>query len=189
MLAACGAHAPAWLCSHLLLALYLLPSACLAVLIARLARLHPLFLVFTVAGTLCHELAHLLVGLLAGARPLALSILPRKVAGPQGRPYWQLGSVSFGRLRWYNAAPAALAPLLIVLLPFAVAGWRTRGGWQFGGLDLALALLLAPQWLSFWPSTVDWRLAARSWPYLLIMLAVAAALALWQPSLFQLVKK
>lgn len=187
----CGSLLPAWLCGHseLLLSLlvYLLPSAALAMLIAMLARLHPVFFVLTFAGTVCHELAHLLVGLLVGARPRGISLLPRKVGGAGGRVYWQLGSVTLSHLRWYNAAPAALAPLLLLLVPLAVALWRTRGDWHFGAIDLGLALLLAPQWLSFWPSAPDWRIAARSWPYGGLLLVLALALSLDRP-LFHLVK-
>jgi hypothetical protein len=101
---------------------------------------------------------------------------------------WELGSVTFANLRWYNAAPAALAPLLVLLVPFAVALWRTRPGWQFEPFDLALTLVLAPQWLSFWPSPVDWRLAARSWPYLIIIALGAALLFHFRPGVFQFVK-
>jgi hypothetical protein len=160
---ACIAMAPAALCAHADILLYLLPSAALAFLIWMCSSAHPLFFLFTAAGTLCHELAHFSVGLLAGAEPTSLTVIPRRT----GRS-WELGSVTFANLRWYNAAPAALAPLLVIVLPFAVAWWRTRPGWHFRPLDLGLAFLLAPQFLSFWPSPVDWRLAARSWPYLLL---------------------
>jgi hypothetical protein len=163
--------APALLCRHADTLLYLAPSAALAVLIWIASSAHPFFFLFTAAGTLCHELAHFSVGLLAGAEPTGLTIIPRRV----GRS-WELGSVTFANLRWYNAAPAALAPLLVLLVPLAVAWWRTRGGWRFDPLDLALMFLLAPQFLSFWPSPVDWRLAARSWPYLLVMALGAVVL-------------
>jgi hypothetical protein len=49
------------------------------------------------------------------------------------------------------------------------------GAVPYGATDLALAFLLAPQLLSFWPSPVDWRLAARSWPWLVILAAGALA--------------
>jgi hypothetical protein len=160
---ACGTFAPAYLCAHADLLLYLLPSAALAFLIWIASSAHPFFFLFTVAGTLSHELAHFFAGLLTGARPTGLTVIPRRV----GRN-WELGSVSFANLRWYNAAPAALAPLLVLALPFAVAWWRTRTDWRFGAADLALTFLLAPQFLSFWPSPVDWRLARRSWPYALL---------------------
>lgn len=151
--------------------LYLLPSAALALLLWIGSGAHPFFFLFTAAGTLCHELAHFSVGLLTNAEPVGLSVIPRRIKKPRGGGQagghnWELGSVTFANLRWYNAAPSALAPLLVLGLPFAVAWWRTRQGWMFEPLDLALAFLLAPQFLSFWPSPVDWRLAARSWPWI-----------------------
>ncbi|PWF47702.1 hypothetical protein [Massilia glaciei] len=179
----CGALAPAIVCRHGDLLLYLLPSAGLALVIRALAGSHPFFFVFTVAGTVCHELAHFWVGWLTGARPSSLSVIPRRAG-----QHWQLGSVTLTRVRWYNAAPAALAPFLIIALPFAVAWWRTGPGWRFELADLAIALALAPQWLSFWPSGADWRVARRSWP-LLLPLAGAGWLALGGArTLFQFVK-
>lgn len=183
LLASCRAIAPAFACSHADLLVYLVPSAALAFLIRLLAGTHPFFFLFTVAGTICHEMAHYCVGLLTGARPTSLTIIPRRV----GRN-WELGSVTLTRVRWYNAAPAALAPFLIIALPFLVAHWRTVPGWHFEPADLLIAFALAPQFLSFWPSAVDWRIALRSWPYLLIIAAAAALLWHYHPSLFQFVK-
>ncbi|MGN7614709.1 hypothetical protein ACQZV8_21785 [Magnetococcales bacterium HHB-1] len=64
-------------------------------------------------GTLFHELAHYLVGLLLLAKPNDISIWPKKQ--PDGG--FRLGSVSFSRLNSLNALPTSLAPLL--LLPLA----------------------------------------------------------------------
>jgi hypothetical protein len=165
------------------LLLYLAPSLALAFLIRMLTALHPLFFVFSALGTLCHELAHFSVGLLLGAEPVGFSIVPRR----QGRT-WELGSVTFANLRWYNAAPAALAPFLVLLVPLGVAWWRTRGTWRFGVPDLLLTLLLAPQFLSFWPSPVDWRLALRSWPWPVLVITATAVLYGLRPELFHFVK-
>lgn len=184
--AACAAAGPA-----LDISLYLLPSAALAVLLWIASSAHPAFFVFTAAGTLCHELAHFSVGLLTNAEPVGLSVIPKRIKKPRGGSgeghNWELGSVTFANLRWYNAAPSALAPLLVLGLPFAVAWWRTRHGLVFEPVDLALALLLAPQFLSFWPSPVDWRLAARSWPWIPILLLAGFA-TLYRAELLQLVK-
>ena len=167
--ASCQALAPALLCQQGDIALYLAPSAALAVVIRILAATHPFFFLFTVAGTVCHELAHFLAGCLTGAKPGAITIIPQR----KGR-HWELGSVTLHRIRWYNAAPTALAPLVIIAIPFAVAWWRTAGNnWRFAPADLLIAFALAPQFLSFWPSRIDWRIAARSWPYV-IMIAVGA---------------
>lgn len=181
--ATCAAHLPTWACGLGEIGLYLAPSMALAFLIWLVTRLHPAFFLLSAVGTFCHELAHFGVGLLLGAEPIGFTIIPRG----KGRR-WELGSVTFANLRWYNAAPAALAPFLILFLPLAVAWWRTRMVWHFGPVDLALTLLLAPQFLSFWPSPVDWKLAVRSWPYLLIIAAVAIVWY-WHPaSVFRFVK-
>jgi len=182
-LAGCTAHLPAWTCGFGEIMLYLVPSLALAFLIWIVTRAHPVFFLFSVVGTLCHELAHFSVGLLLGAEPVGFTIIPRR----NGRT-WELGSVSFANLRWYNAAPAALAPFLVLLVPLAVAWWRTRSPWRFGPADLVLTLVLAPQFLSFWPSPVDWKLAARSWPYLLIIAVAATAWCWFHTSLFRFVK-
>lgn len=167
-LVACASVAPPWLCQHRDLLLYLAPSGLLALVIRALSARHPFFFLFRLAGTICHELAHLCVGQLTGARPDRFTIVPRRVG-----PGWELGSVQLTRVRWYNAAPAALAPFLVALLPLLVALWRTGPGWRFHWLDLALAFAVAPQFLACWPSRVDWKIALRSWPVLL------AAAVLW----------
>ncbi|MES2072076.1 MAG: hypothetical protein V4488_17090 [Pseudomonadota bacterium] len=159
----CAAVAPAYLCLHQDIALYLLPSVLLALVIRVLSARHPFFFLFTLAGTICHELAHFCMGLLTGARPQSFSIIPRRVGNR-----WELGSVVLGNVRWYNAAPAALAPILIIAIPILVAAWRTEAGLRFQWTDLALAFVLAPQFLSCWPSWADWKIALRSWPYLLL---------------------
>lgn len=197
MLSGCSAWLPAAACAvaapSLDILIYLIPSAALAVLLWIGAAAHPAFFVFTAAGTLCHELAHFSVGLLTNAEPIGMSVVPRRIklakgSKGQGRAHnWELGSVTFANLRWYNAAPAALAPLLVLFVPIGVAWWRTRGGLAFEPLDLALMALLAPQFLSFWPSPVDWKLAARSWPWA-PLLALGFAGWYYYETLLQLIK-
>ena len=187
LLSGCAAWLPAAACAGGELLLYLLPSAALVLLLSIGSSAHPFFFLFTAAGTLCHELAHFSVGLLTNAEPIGLSVIPRRIKKPGKGHNWELGSVTFANLRWYNAAPAALAPLLVLGLPFAVAWWRTRHGWAFEPFDLLLALLLAPQFLSFWPSPVDWRLAARSWPWIPLLI-VAGLATIYGPELLKLAK-
>lgn len=150
-------------------AFYLAPSLALAAAIWVLSQRYSAFLLLRLPGTLCHELAHFLAGLLTFARPASLSIIPRRSNGG-----WTLGEVRLANARWYNAAPTALAPLALILLPWWVAVLRTPPGWQFSALDAGLAFLLAPQFLACWPSAADWKLALRSWP-----LFLAAAGAAW----------
>ena len=166
--AACSTFGPQWLCQHTDVLVYLLPTVALAVVTRILAATHPFFFLFTLAGTICHELMHYLMGWLTFAKPGRFTVIPVKKAG-----HWELGSVTLNRVRWYNAAPAALAPVLIILIPFSVAWWRTGPGWKFQLIDVLIAFALAPQFLSFWPSAVDWRIAVRSWPYAFIIAAIA----------------
>jgi hypothetical protein len=169
----CHAFVPALVCAHADQLLYLLPTLALALLLHLLSRASPVWFLLLVSGTICHELAHFSVGLLAGARPTGLTIVPRRV----GR-HWRLGAVTLGNMRWYNAAPVALAPLLLLAIPLGVAWWRTRHPWHYQPLDLLLALLVAPQCLSFWPSATDWKLAWRSWPCLLVIALAAGAVSI-----------
>ena len=102
-------------------------------------------------GTVAHELLHFFAGLLAGAKPVSLTVIPRrKVDGG-----WLLGSVSFARLRWWNSVPVGLAPLALI----------PAGGWIFiesASLPLLttnafLLKFLATQCLmAGWPSPRDW---------------------------------
>jgi len=138
---------------------YLMPSLALAAAIRVLSLRYAIFLLLQLPGTLCHELAHFIVGLLTFAQPASLSIIPRR---------GQLGEVKLANARWYNAAPTALAPLLLVLIPWWIAMLRTRGAWHFTALDAGLAFLIAPQFIACWPSATDWKLALRSWPLLLL---------------------
>jgi hypothetical protein len=149
---------------------YLIPSIVVAILLSRLASRVYLFAILTLPGTFAHELLHWLVGGVFGARPTSISIIPKRGRGNE----YTLGTVSFANLRWYNAAPAALAPMLILPAVGAVAFWRVHGGWRYEPLDIALWLGLGPQLLSFWPSNADWGLAMRSWPAALVIAAAAA---------------
>ena len=110
-------------------------------------------------GTAAHELAHLLVGLLLGAKPHGFSVWPQA----DGRG-WRLGSVAFGRIGLFNGAWVALAPLLLlplawlclvgVLLPL----WTHRqwGWWLLAGYVTATTLFAAL------PSWQDLKIGSRS---------------------------
>ena len=150
-----------WIATNQDLALYLAPSILCAALIRFLSNVHPIFFVFRLIGTIFHELGHYFCGLLTNARPCTFSIIPHRAGDT-----WQLGAVEFRNIRWYNAAPTALAPFALLAIPFLVANWRVQDGLHFQLMDLPLTLVIAPQFLSFWPSVPDWKIALRSWPYL-----------------------
>ena len=146
------------------------------VVIVAARRWMLLYALLVLPGTVLHELAHWVVGLLTGARPGSLHLLP--VRHPQRRS-WTLGAVGFRRIHWLNAVPVALAPLLLLpaaLALYALALATDPRSWQhWAGLyaaTVAMACCL--------PSPTDWRLAAsRPGGAMLYLLMVAAAALAW----------
>jgi hypothetical protein len=149
--------------------LYLAPAFLLALVFRALARRASIFLVFYLAGTVLHEISHFLAALLTNARPVSMSIFPRRSGNG-----WILGSVSCANIRWYNGIFVGLAPLAVACVPLAVAAWRTQYGLSWEWRDAWIAALLAPQFMSCWPSGPDLKIVLRSWPLL-----VAGAAAAW----------
>jgi hypothetical protein len=133
------------LAGHLMLIVLLL------LLTQKLRRWPVMYAVLTWPGTLAHECLHYLAGLLTGARPVSLTIMPRK----ENNGRWVLGEVAFARLRWWNSVPVGLAPLAL----FPAAGWIAWQSsvlpvldWSGAGLkQLAVLCLMAA-----WPSRQDW---------------------------------
>lgn len=129
-------------------------------------------------GTVAHELLHFAAGLLFGARPLSLNVIPRrKLDGG-----WLLGSVSFARLRWWNSLPVGLAPL--ALMP--AAGWLFLESASQPLLSLpawALKLLATQCLLAGWPSPRDWAHAIVGL-FALTALALMGWLLLMRSGLF-----
>ena len=99
---------------------------------ARSAGILPLA-VWNLAGTILHETAHLLVGVLFRAKPTGFSLVPRR----QGRP-WRLGSVSFTRITPLNAVPVALAPLGLAVIAY----WFARRWFVWWSPSLGTTLSL-----------------------------------------------
>ncbi len=121
-------------------------------------------------GTLAHELLHYLAGLLTGARPVSVSLLPRRQADGS----WELGSVGFSRLRWWNSVPVGLAPM--ALLPAGGWVWIESVSWPVMSAGSTGLKLLAMQCLlAGWPSQRDWAHAVVG----LLVIAALAALGFW----------
>lgn len=122
------------------------------------ARLHPLtFAVISWPGTVAHETAHFIVGLLLGAKPTGFSLLPSK--NPDGS--WTLGYVSFSNTRWWNTpwtamAPMLLAPLAIYLVPEWVTPTLEEGDFLGAAWRLAICVVT---FQASWPSDTDFELA------------------------------
>jgi hypothetical protein len=139
----------------------------------RMRRWPYLFALMTWPGTLAHELLHYLMGVIFGARPVSLSIIPRKQADGS----WLLGEVAFTRLRWWNSLPVGLAPL--ALLP--LGGWILWESLLLPAWTLPAAgyqLITVQCLLAGWPSKQDFAHVLRG----LLTIAILGLLGLlfWQ---------
>ena len=144
---------------------HLMIIALLLLLMIRLRRWPRLYATLTWPGTLAHEFLHYLAGLLTGARPVSLTIIPRK----QTDGTWVLGEVAFARLRWWNSVPVGLAPLAL----FPLGGWLVWQSavlpvldWSGTGLKQIGVLCL----MAAWPSKQDW---AHAWAGMLVIALLA----------------
>jgi hypothetical protein len=137
--------------------LFLAALVAMLLVFERLRRVSWLFSLVVLPGTLAHELCHLVLGALLGGRPASFSLLPRR--RERG---WELGSVSFSRLTWYNAFFIGAAPLLLLPAAYALARWRLGGPLAPGWPELLAAYVIANLVYAALPSWQDWKIAARS---------------------------
>jgi hypothetical protein len=156
-------------------AFYLAPPLAISLLLGLIQRANMLFALLVVPGTLTHELLHTTAGWLLRARPCGLSLWPQRL--PDGR--YRLGGATFLNIRWWNAAPVALAPLTGLPLAVWLASLRVGDGWVYAPSDMAVWGFLTLLLYSSWPSAEDWRMCRRSWPMLF-----AAPLIVWIYSRF-----
>lgn len=147
------------------LAIHAAAFAALLLTLRALRRWMWLYALVVLPGTFAHEVMHWIAGWLFGARPVSLSILPRRM--PDGG--LRLGCVRFERLRWWNSVPVALAPFFLMPLSVGVL-WYSAGWPAIVWPSLSLKLLAVQCLLATWPSGRDWRHALAG-------MAVAVALA------------
>ncbi|CAJ0902709.1 hypothetical protein R20233_04820 [Ralstonia sp. LMG 32965] len=153
---------------------HLAAVAALLLPIRALRRWMWLYALAVLPGTLAHELMHWTAGWLFGARPVSLSILPRR--SPDGE--LMLGRVLFARLRWWNSLPVALAPL--ILLPVSAwMLWRSAGWPAIAWPSLALKLLAVQCLLATWPSGRDWRHALAGAAIAIALIAAGFYVLSW----------
>jgi len=72
------------------------------------------FFIFSLPGTLAHELAHFLLGLILFAKPVGFSLIPKRTS----ETGFTMGSVNFTNINAINAIPIAIAPILLIPLGF-----------------------------------------------------------------------
>ena len=124
-------------------------------------------------GTVCHELAHFVAGMVFFASPTSLSVLPTRKAGG-----YRMGQVTFRRLGVLNGLFVSLAPLVLVPLAILLISWsigaygrQTYLSWFASG-TLAANLLFAAT-----PSPTDLRAGLPSMLFYALLLGVVWLLA------------
>jgi hypothetical protein len=129
----------------------------LAVVIATASLLHYLrrmprfFSLVSLPGTVGHELLHFLVGTLALARPVKVSLLPKFHRDGSAT----LGYVMFSNIRWYNALWVGFAPLLATPAALWLVYYRSLQIPPLSPWELAWSYVAASLTYSCLPSKAD----------------------------------
>jgi hypothetical protein len=137
--------------------LFLAALAAMLVLLHWSRRCFWVFSVLVLPGTLAHEGCHLVLGLLLNGKPAAFNLVPRR----SGRG-WEMGSVSFSHMTWYNAFFVGMAPLLLLPAAYGLARWRLVDAAGFGWPEALTLYVIANLVYAARPSWQDCRIAARS---------------------------
>jgi hypothetical protein len=113
----------------------------------------------SLGATAIHEVCHLVVGTVLNAKPVSLSLWPKR----QGK-HWVLGSVGFSNLNIWNSAFVAFAPLAMLPLGWAVFQLWMLPAFRSGGyLSWLLAgYVAACCGFACLPSTTDIKVGALS---------------------------
>lgn len=127
---------------------------------------------WNLTGVILHESAHLVAGILLGAKPSSFSLIPSRTAAG-----WSLGSVRFTKINPFNAVPVALAPLVLTVVAWGV--YQSWPLWFTPSLRSTLALYAALFVLLYnaLPSRQDLRVACN-WKSILLY-GAASGLACW----------
>lgn len=130
-----------------------------------------LAMLINLPGTVLHECAHFIVGLLLNARPVTFSLFPKKVDD-----HYVTGQVGFSNLKFYNALPTSLAPLLLLVFAFLLNKHFFEIVKLSFGSYLLYIFLLTVIIENAMPSRTDFRQGFRyiSGDLLYILLAAAA---------------
>jgi len=146
-----------------------------AVLLHYLRRSPRFFSVLSLPGTFGHELLHFLVGTLALARPVKVSLLPRFHRDGSAT----LGYVMFANIRWYNALWVGAAPLLALPGALWIVYYRSAQVPPLSLHEIAWNYVAASLMYSCLPSRADMKIVL-SRPAGLVAWLLCAGLACWQ---------
>jgi hypothetical protein len=112
------------------------------------------YTIFSLIGTIAHELMHWLVVFVLGAHPTFPNLIPEKTSTG-----WRLGSVSCSTSLLKNI-PIALAPFALapIALWWAATYMHAAKGWWY----VIHAWIAGTLMMSSLPSSQDWKIAAPS---------------------------
>ncbi len=159
-----------WISDH---NIFLVVVALFAVLL-RWSRHYLLFsFALLLPGTILHECAHWLVAFFLRGHPGSISIVPHRT-GPNR---YRLGQVAVHQATWYNAAAIGLAPLLLLIPAVWLLLHANPGPFSVNWIPLLLegystTVLLA----SAWPSSTDYCMVFRGFPFLVAVLLLGGLL-------------
>jgi hypothetical protein len=151
----------------------------LAIVIATASLLHYLrrmprfFSLVSLPGTVGHELLHFLVGTLALAKPVKVSLIPKFHRDGSAT----LGFVRFSNIRWYNALWVGFAPLLALPAATWLVYWRSTQIPPLHFPELAWSYIAASLTYSCLPSKADVEIVLSKPAGLIVYLGSAAILA------------
>jgi hypothetical protein len=151
----------------------------LAIVIATASLLHYLrrmprfFSLVSLPGTVGHEFLHFLVGTLALAKPVKVSLIPKFHRDGSAT----LGFVRFSNIRWYNALWVGFAPLLALPAATWLVYWRSTQIPPLHFPELAWSYIAASLTYSSLPSKADVEIVLSKPAGLIVYLGSAAILA------------
>ena len=122
-----------------------------AALLHRLRGMPRFFSLASLPGTVGHELLHFLVGTLALAWPVKVSLIPKFHRDGSAT----LGYVMFSNIRWYNALWVGFAPLLALPAAMVLVYYRSSRIPPLSVEELAWAYIAASLAYSCLPSKAD----------------------------------
>jgi hypothetical protein len=150
----------------------------LAIVIATASLLHYLrrmprfFSLVSLPGTVGHELLHFLVGTLALAKPVKVSLIPKFHRDGSAT----LGFVRFSNIRWYNALWVGFAPLLALPAATWLVYWRSTQIPPLHFPELAWSYIAASLTYSCLPSKADVEIVLSKPAGLIVYLGSAVIL-------------
>ena len=122
-----------------------------AALLHRLREMPRFFSLVSLPGTIGHELLHFLVGTLALAKPVKVSLMPKFHRDGSAT----LGYVTFSNIRWYNALWVGFAPLLALPAALMLAYYRSMQIPPLQPLEFVWGYVAASLVYSCLPSKAD----------------------------------